>query len=84
MSAQTQIPTPRLAPSSFARKTRSRRFPMPGQLRALELGADELHARLEWVLRNRPRALLAARKRYQGYCCVTYARLNRAQRSSVR
>jgi hypothetical protein len=46
----------------------TRRFPTDRQLRALELGADELHNRLEWSLRDRPRALRNARLRYRQFC----------------
>lgn len=43
-------------------------FPSALQIRALELGADELMGRLEWILRDRPRALCNARMRYQCFC----------------
>jgi hypothetical protein len=48
--------------------------------RALELGADELHARCEWVLRDRPRALRNLRRQYRGMCLWLGRRLNRAAR----
>jgi hypothetical protein len=39
---------------------------------ALKRGADELQARLEWELRNRPRALKNARQQYQSFCLRLY------------
>jgi hypothetical protein len=51
------------------------RFPSNRKIRAQNLGADELHARLEWLLRNRTRALCAARQRYSDFCDSLLARI---------
>jgi len=45
---------------------------------ALKRGVDELESRLEWVLRERPRALANARRRYQDFCLLLYGRIERA------
>ena len=45
---------------------------------ALKRGADELQNRLEWVLRNRPRALKMARRRYREFCLRVYRAIGRA------
>lgn len=69
---------PHLSPSKrFARK-RSCRFPTVRQVRAIDLGADELHARLEWQLRNRPKALRNARRRYASFCYRALTEIERA------
>lgn len=47
---------------------------------ALKRGADELQARLEWLLRNRPRALKNARRRYVAICLALYTDIERAAR----
>ncbi len=47
---------------------------------ALKRGADELHSRLEWVLRERPRALANARREYVEFCLRLYRRIERAAR----
>ena len=52
-----------------------RRFPSRRELRAVEFGADELAARIEWTLRNRSRALRCARLRYRKFCADTLRRL---------
>lgn len=54
----------------------------PHGQRALELGADELHGRLEWLLRDRPRALRGARQRYKDFCNSTLRRIERTGRGS--
>ena len=54
------------------------RFSSPRQLRAVELGADELIARLEWELRNHPRALRNLRRAYRRFCWDLLAKLERA------
>jgi hypothetical protein len=45
---------------------------------ALNRGADELQARLEWVLRERRRALGNARREYVALCLRQYRKLERA------
>ncbi len=47
---------------------------------ALKRGADELHSQLEWVLRERPRALANARREYVAFCLRLYHRIERAAR----
>jgi hypothetical protein len=59
-----------------------RRFPSRRQIRAVELGADELMAQLEWVLRDRPRALRNAQRRYQSFYIATLASLEKSRRQS--
>lgn len=46
------------------------------QERALNIGADELYACLEWTLRDRPRSLGAAKRRYRQFCLSLISRLN--------
>lgn len=53
------------------------RFPSNRKIRAQELGADELHSRLEWVLRDRTRSLRLARQRYSNFCDSLLARIER-------
>jgi hypothetical protein len=60
----------------------AKRFPTPRQQRALDIGADELHSRIEWVLRNRPQALRNARRRYQEFCSSLLRNLSRSQRQT--
>jgi hypothetical protein len=45
-----------------------RRLPSRRQIRALQLGADELIARFEWEFRARPTKLKNLRERYRGFC----------------
>jgi hypothetical protein len=45
---------------------------------ALKRGADELQTRLEWFLRERPRALANARRRYLDFCLRLYGGIERA------
>ena len=45
---------------------------------ALKRGADELQDRLEWLRRDRPRALKRARREYVAFCLRLYHRLERA------
>ena len=56
------------------------RFPSKRESPAVELGADELISRLEWVLRDRPRALRNARRRYADFCRHEYQHLKQAGR----
>lgn len=49
---------------------------------ALKRGVDELQNRLEWVLRNRPRALVNARAEYRAFCLRLYNKIQRATRGS--
>ena len=58
----------------------TKRFPTPRQQRAIELGADELHSRIEWALRNRPHALRNARRRYQDFCTSLLCHLDQTYR----
>lgn len=44
---------------------------------ALKRGSDELQSRLEWILRERPRALANARRRYVDFCLRLYGRIER-------
>jgi hypothetical protein len=46
--------------------------------RALKRGSDELQTRLEWFLRERPRALANARRRYVDFCLRLYGEIERA------
>ena len=41
-------------------------------------GADELQSRLEYLLRDRPRALKFARQRYVNFALVVYRAIERA------
>jgi hypothetical protein len=45
---------------------------------ALKRGVDELQNRLEYVLRNRPRALKYARERYVKFALLLYRSIERA------
>lgn len=45
---------------------------------ALKRGCDELQSRLEWILRERPRALANARRSYSNFCLWLYGRIERA------
>jgi hypothetical protein len=45
---------------------------------ALKRGVDELQARLEWFLRERPRALANARFAYAEFCVRLYRQIERA------
>jgi|HubBroStandDraft_1064217.scaffolds.fasta_scaffold131058_4 hypothetical protein len=47
---------------------------------ALKRGVDELEARLEWMLRERPRALKTAKRKYQEFCFRIYGAIERAGR----
>ncbi len=47
---------------------------------ALKRGVDELQLRLEWALRERPRALANARREYIAFCLRLYRRIERAAR----
>jgi len=71
-----------LLSNSPQRAKARRRVPSSREFRAVELGADELMSRLEWVLRDRPRALRNVRNQYRRFCCQLYVRLQRAERQS--
>lgn len=62
----------------------TKRFPSKHENRAVEAGADELMARLEWELQDRPRALRNARARYRECCAALLAQIERTspQRSA--
>ena len=47
---------------------------------ALKRGADELQNRLTWLLRNRPRALCFANRRYSDFCLLLYRCIEQAAR----
>ena len=47
---------------------------------ALKRGADELQDRLTWLLRNRPRALCFANRRYSDFCLLLYRYIEQAAR----
>jgi len=47
---------------------------------ALKRGADELQSRLEWALRNRPRALANSRREYVAFCTRLYRKIEHALR----
>jgi hypothetical protein len=47
---------------------------------ALKRGVDELQTRLEYLLRNRPRALDNARRRYRRFCLRAYRAIGGAAR----
>ena len=51
---------------------------------ALKRGADELQDRLEWVLRDRPRALAVARREYVAFCLRLYGKVERAVKRKQR
>ena len=57
-------------------------FPTRREQRALELGADELHGRLEWLLRERPRALRGIRENYKKFCHSLLCQIERKGRGS--
>jgi hypothetical protein len=46
---------------------------------ALKRGVDELQSRLEYTLRNRPRALKYARERYVEFALVLFRAIERAE-----
>lgn len=52
-----------------------RKFPSASERKAVAIGVDELHGRLEWLLRDRPRALRGARERYRQFCADLYRQL---------
>jgi hypothetical protein len=45
---------------------------------ALKRGVDELQSRLEYLLRDRPRALKRARRQYVEFCLRLYRSIARA------
>ena len=47
---------------------------------ALKRGVDELQTRLEWALRQRPRALANARREYVGFCVRLYSKVEGAMK----
>jgi hypothetical protein len=57
--------------------TKMRRFPSRGEVRAVELGADELIALCEWSFRARPRKLRNLRARYVDYCASLLREMER-------
>lgn len=59
-------------------RRRARRFPSSRGRGAIEFGADELIASLEWFLRNSPRSLRAVRNRYRKFCIAMLAQIERA------
>jgi hypothetical protein len=58
-------------------------FPAAREFRALELGADELIARLEGEFRGRPRALRNSRRDYTNVCSRLYGGLQRRRRRAA-
>jgi hypothetical protein len=58
-----------------------RRFPSRRHLRAVEIGADELMARVEWEFRQRPHALRNVRTQYRRFCVSLLARLERRSKA---
>lgn len=57
-----------------------RSFPTPGQVRAPEIGCDELIARLEWELRSRPKRLETVRQAYTVFCARLLETLEKVRR----
>jgi hypothetical protein len=49
---------------------------------ALKRGCDDLQSLLEWSLRERPRALANARRRYKNSCVSLYRLIERAAKVS--
>ena len=49
----------------------------------LKRGVDELQNRLEWVLRNRPRALENSRREYAAFSLRPYLKIERAMRGKA-
>ena len=47
---------------------------------ALKRGVDDLQNRLEYLLRDRPRALKFAQQRYVRFCLTIYSAIERATR----
>jgi hypothetical protein len=47
---------------------------------ALKRGVDDLQSRLEYLLRDRPRALRFARQRYVRFSLMLYSAIERAMR----
>jgi hypothetical protein len=47
---------------------------------ALKRGVDELEGRLEWMLRERPRALKTAKRKYREFRFRLYGAIERAGR----
>lgn len=55
-----------------------RRFPSRRQTRAVEIGADELVARAEWIFRARPRVLRNLRHLYLQFCVLLFKKIETA------
>lgn len=84
ISGRTALDKRKLTEAPKPRQSISRRFPSTLEIRALEIGADELHGRLEWRLRDQPKALRAARKRYRLFCASLLRQLSRGSRNELR
>ena len=66
----------------LTRKIRSCKFRFPSrrEIRAVELGANELVGLLEFALRDSPVPLRHLRAGYRRYCCWLLAKLERVGR----
>ncbi len=53
------------------------RFPSRREIRAVELGADELIARAEWHFRARPQVLRNLRSAYRRFCSFILDKIER-------
>ena len=67
-----------LSPSKRIARKRVRRFPSRRQLRALEIGCDELMNLAAYVLRQRPRAVKNLRRAYRRFCGSILDKIERA------
>jgi hypothetical protein len=55
-----------------------RSFPSSQEIRAVEIGADELVSRAEWALRRHPRTLRNVRRAYLRLCVFVLGQVKRA------
>jgi hypothetical protein len=60
-----------------------RRFPSRREIRAIEIGCDELMALLDWQFRNRPRALRWLRRLYRFFCWLLLSVLESSRERTV-
>jgi hypothetical protein len=57
---------------------RPRRFPGELELRAIELGSDELLNQASWIFRARPRTLRNIRRKYRRFCLLLFRKIESA------
>ncbi len=65
-------------PQGVSRANLMFQWPLSRQeIRAVELGADELIARAEWIFRSRPRALRNLRRANRHFCSFLLEQIER-------